>query len=98
MPTVHTSPFSGTWYPDRVSDLESLLDERFAQSRARTGPFLFHDALAFIVPHAGPVYSGAVAAAVYRALRQQQPEQIVVLAFPHRGGLRRVATPDVDAI
>ena len=98
MPTVHTSPFSGTWYPDRVSDLESLLDERFAQSRARTGPFLFHDALAFIVPHAGPVYSGAVAAAVYRALRQQQPEQIVVLAFPHRGGLRSVATPDVDAI
>jgi hypothetical protein len=39
-----------------------------------------------------------VAAAVYRSLREQRPEQIVVLGFPHRGGLQGVAAPDCDAI
>jgi AmmeMemoRadiSam system protein B/AmmeMemoRadiSam system protein A len=39
-----------------------------------------------------------VASAVYRAIRQQRPERIVLLAFPHHGGLRGVAVPEVDAI
>jgi hypothetical protein len=39
-----------------------------------------------------------VAAAVYRSLEQQQPERIVVLAFPHRGGLKGMAIPDVETI
>jgi AmmeMemoRadiSam system protein B/AmmeMemoRadiSam system protein A len=98
MPTVHTSPFSGSWYPKQPSALESLLDERFDRSRQRTGPFLFPDGLGYITPHAGPQYSGTVAAAVYRSLEQQKPERIVVLAFPHHGGLRGMAIPDVEAI
>jgi AmmeMemoRadiSam system protein B/AmmeMemoRadiSam system protein A len=57
-----------------------------------------NDALAFVAPHAGPEYSGCVAAAVYRAIQQSDPERIVVLAFPHRGGLEGVASPDVEAI
>jgi AmmeMemoRadiSam system protein B/AmmeMemoRadiSam system protein A len=35
---------------------------------------------------------------VYRALERLNPERIVVLAFPHQGGLVGVAAPDVDAI
>ena len=65
MPTVHTSPFSGAWYPGEPAALESLLDEAFERSRQRTGPFLFPDGLGYVVPHAGPQYSGTVAAAVY---------------------------------
>jgi len=54
MPTVHTSPFSGAWYPGEPAALENLLDEAFERSRQRTGPFLFPDGLGYVVPHAGP--------------------------------------------
>ena len=94
MLATHQSPFSGTWYPDDPAQLEALLAERFAESARRTGPFLPGGALAFVVPHAGPAYSGTVAAAVYRALAEQRPERIVLLAFPHHGGLRGVVAPD----
>lgn len=98
MSAVHASPFSGTWYPAQAAELETLLEERFELSRHRTGPFLFPDAFGFVVPHAGPEYSGSVAAAVYRSLQQQKPERIVLLAFPHHGGLHGVAVPRVRAV
>jgi hypothetical protein len=98
MQTVHISPFGGAWYPEQPAALESLLDTSFDQSRQRTGPFLFPDGLGYVVPHAGPQYSGTVASAVYRSLERQQPERIVVLAFPHQGGLRGIAIPDVETI
>jgi hypothetical protein len=98
MQTVHISPFSGAWYPKEPSALESLLDGAFERSRQRTGPFLFPNGLGYVAPHAGPQYSGTVAAAVYRSLEQQKPERIVVLAFPHHGGLQGMAIPDVETI
>ena len=98
MMATHKSPFSGTWYPDDNAALDSLLTERFAESERRTGAYLLNDGLGYVVPHAGPAYSGTVAAAVYRSLQQQRPERVVLLAFPHRGGLSGVAVPDVDRI
>lgn len=95
---THKSPFSGTWYPEDGAELESLLAERFTESERRIGRFLFAGALGYVVPHAGPAYSGTVAAAVYRSLQQQRPERIVLLAFPHRGGLSGVASPDAERI
>jgi MEMO1 family protein len=97
MSALHISPYAGTWYPAGAAELESLLDELFAKSRGRA-PYLYQSGIGFIVPHAGPLYSGAVAAAVYRCLEQVKPERVVLLAFPHRGGLRGVAAPDVDAV
>jgi MEMO1 family protein len=98
MSAVHVSPFSGTWYPAGAAALGRLLEERFELSRQRTGPFLYPNGLGFVVPHAGPEYSGTVAASVYRALREQEPERIVLLAFPHHGGLRGAAVPEVQAV
>ena len=98
MLAIHKSPYSGAWYPGDAAELESLLAERFAQSEHRTGRFLFGNALGYVVPHAGPAYSGTVAAAVYRSLAQQRPERIVLLAFPHHGGLSEVAAPNVKRI
>ncbi len=97
MSAVHISPFSGSWYPERASELRSLLEGLFERSRTRA-PFLYPDGLGFVVPHAGPVYSGTVAAAAYRAIGQQKPDRLVLLAFPHHGGLQGVAAPDVTAI
>jgi len=98
MATVHISPYSGTWYPSDEVELERLIDECFEASARRTGPYLLPDGLGFVVPHAGPQYSGVVAAAVYRSLRQQKPERIILLAFPHRGGLRGPAVPQTGAV
>ncbi|MDR3702845.1 MAG: AmmeMemoRadiSam system protein B [Candidatus Sulfopaludibacter sp.] len=97
MSTVHISPYSGQWYPEAAAELEALLEQKYACSRARTGHSL-PAGLGFVTPHAGPAYSGAVAAGVYRTLHQQRAERVVLLAFPHRGMLRGVATPDVRAI
>ncbi len=96
--SVHISPYAGTWYPEGSDELAHLLEACFEQSEQRTREFPFREALAFVTPHAGPMYSGTVAAAVYRALAKSKPDRIVVLAFPHQGGLRGAAVPSVDAI
>jgi AmmeMemoRadiSam system protein B/AmmeMemoRadiSam system protein A len=97
MATVHISPYSGQWYPEAAAELEALLEQKYACSRARTGHSL-PAGLGFVMPHAGPAYSGTVAAGVYRTLQQQHTERVVLLAFPHRGMLSGVATPDVRTI
>src|SRR5215469_17667946 len=98
MQATHISPYQGVWYPGHAGELRQLLEERFSESLRRTGSWLIEDPLGFVVPHAGPAFSGTVAAAVYRAIRHARPERIVVLAFPHRGGLYGIGVPDVDAI
>ncbi len=96
MIATHTSPYVGTWYPEQAAGLNRLLDERFVESAARTLPL--SGALGFVVPHAAPQWSGTVAAAAYRAIERQKPERVIVLAFPHRGGLHGVAAPDLSSI
>jgi MEMO1 family protein len=98
MTATHISPYSGSWYPGTSGELGQLLEERFEESRQRTGAHLFGGALGFVVPHAGPEYSGTTAAAVYRSIEQEPPDRVVVLAFPHQGGLRGVAVPEVASI
>lgn len=94
---THLSPYGGTWYPDCRADLELLLDDLFETSRQRTGAYLLPNALGFIVPHAGLQYSGAVAAAAYRHVREQQPRRAVILGFAHRGGPPGISVPDIEA-
>ena len=98
MPAVHASPYSGHWYPGHAAELGSLLDCSFHESLARTGPYLYPGLLACVVPHAGPLYSGTVAASAYRTLAERRPERVVLLGFSHRGGPPGVAWPDEDAI
>jgi len=98
MATVHTSPYSGTWYTSDAAELKRQLDELFEQSEERTGPYLLPNGLGFVVPHAGLVYSGGVAAAAYRCLEAQHPERVIILGFSHRGGPAGVSIPEVDAI
>ncbi len=98
MAARHDSPYAGSWYPGGRADLEGLLDALFLQSRARTGVWRPADPLGFVVPHAGPAYSGRVAAAAYRCLGAGRPRRVIVLGFSHRGGARGVALPDAASI
>ena len=95
MRAVHVTPYGGTWYPDCRTDLERLLDDLFECSAERTGAYLLPNALGFLVPHAGLQYSGAVAAAAYRYVQQQQPKRAVILGFAHSGGPAGISIPDI---
>ena len=93
----HSSPYSGSWYPGDAVELREMLAHLFAESEQRTGGFTATRASGFVVPHAGLVYSGAVAAAAYRQVRAVQPRRIVLLGFSHSGAARGVWIPEIDA-
>jgi MEMO1 family protein len=93
----HLSPYSGSWYPGDPSELDQLLDNLFENSERRTGPYLAPNAAGFVVPHAGLIYSGTVAAAAYRHMRASPPERVVLLGFAHRGSAPGAWIPELDA-
>ncbi len=95
--THHISPFSGSWYPGDPADLRALLERVFAESERRIGHYAASRAVGFVVPHAGLVYSGTVAAAVYRQIRALAPERIVLLGFSHHGAERGAWMPSVSS-
>jgi AmmeMemoRadiSam system protein B/AmmeMemoRadiSam system protein A len=97
MGEIHCSPYAGTWYPGDERQLGQLVEDALHCSRARTGPELLPGAIAFVVPHAGLMYSGTVACGAYLHVQARQPRRIVLLGFSHRGGPAGVAIPDVRA-
>jgi AmmeMemoRadiSam system protein B/AmmeMemoRadiSam system protein A len=94
---VHISPYAGRWYPDEPDELRAVLSEAFENSCRRTGGTVYPRGIGFVVPHAAPVYSGTVAASVYRHLQHQQPRRILMLGFSHSKGHRGIYVPAVDA-
>jgi hypothetical protein len=95
---VHSSPFSGAWYPDSAAELKQILDRAFDLSALRIGAAVRPSGIAFIVPHAAPIYSGPVAAAAYRHAAIRRPRRIILLGFSHRGGVSGIAIPAIGAI
>jgi AmmeMemoRadiSam system protein B/AmmeMemoRadiSam system protein A len=95
---AHHSPLAGSWYPSGVSELKRLLRATLENSVNRTGSFVRHGGLAFLVPHAAPVYSGVVAASVYRHVQATGATRIVLLGFSHRHPIQGIALPQIDRI
>ena len=75
--TTRAPAVAGSFYPGNAVDLR-----RQVEAALPPGPPA-EDALAVVVPHAGYLYSGAVAGAVYARVRV--PEDVVLLCFNHRG-------------
>jgi AmmeMemoRadiSam system protein B len=90
---------AGRWFPDRQGELQAMVDG-FIDDAAP--PRIAGRIASAIAPHAGFVYSGAVAGATFRALRdtarEDPPDTVVVLGFRHREAFRGVALMDGDAI
>jgi MEMO1 family protein len=97
MAGIHHSPYAGSWYPGDEGELRRLVEAGLESSRRRTGPWLLPNPIAFVVPHAGLMYSGTVACAAYRYVEERQPRRIVLLGFSHRGGTGGVAIPKTEA-
>jgi AmmeMemoRadiSam system protein B len=79
---IRKSPIAGSWYPGSEAALVQAVDRHLA-SAERTGKAVDGDLVALISPHAGMMYSGAVAAHAYRLLRGRRFDVAVLVGPSH---------------
>jgi AmmeMemoRadiSam system protein B/AmmeMemoRadiSam system protein A len=96
MRDVYRSPYAGSWYPGDAGELRSLLSKLFRESEKRIGPWVREGAHACLVPHAGLIYSGVIAAAAYRYLAVRRPSIVVILGFHHGRRHPGIVIPELD--
>jgi hypothetical protein len=92
--SVRAPAVAGMFYPADAAGLRAEVARCFAGSDA-TGPA----PKALVVPHAGLVYSGPVAAAAYARLRAaaESIRRVVLIGPSHRVAFHGVAVPSVSA-
>jgi AmmeMemoRadiSam system protein B/AmmeMemoRadiSam system protein A len=78
---VKKADLAGTWYPSDKVVLSSQLDSSLNTADVGT---IKDDIRAIIVPHAGLVYSGPVAAYAYKAVQGKNFTTVLLLGFCHR--------------
>jgi AmmeMemoRadiSam system protein B/AmmeMemoRadiSam system protein A len=93
---VRPAALAGSWYPGEAAELGSYLDRTLDAAPAWSAPE-GERVRALIAPHAGYAYSGATAAAGYRALRGQAFDRVILLGPSHHAAFRGVAIADADA-
>jgi AmmeMemoRadiSam system protein B len=94
MLTTRPPAVAGMFYPGEAEALAR--DIRLMLVGAGTAP---HTPKALIVPHAGYVYSGPIAATGYAALKEIAPHihRVILLGPTHRVAVHGLALPGVDA-
>ena len=99
MSAIRTPAVAGLFYPADARQLANDVQQYLAQARTDAPrPFdLIPKAL--IVPHAGYIYSGAIAATAYATLRpvSARIRRVVLLGPTHRVAVRGLALPGADA-
>lgn len=107
MPTVRRPAVAGTFYPANPVELTLIIDAALAAALQRRTPGPRPKVL--VVPHAGYVYSGEVAASAYVQLQQSAGTaddapaadtpvtRVVVLGPAHRVAVRSMALSSADA-
>ncbi|KFE72144.1 AmmeMemoRadiSam system protein B [Hyalangium minutum] len=93
---VRPPAVAGAFYPGDRDRLAATLDRLLAD--APPSPRKVPQAL--VVPHAGYIYSGPIAASAYARLRgaASQLRRVVLLGPSHRVRLRGLALPDTDGL
>jgi hypothetical protein len=79
--SVRRAVIAGSWYPGDPQELGATIDKFLAQSKEAT---ISGEILGLIVPHAGYIYSGAVAAQAYKQVQDKDYERVVVISPMHR--------------
>ncbi|MBZ5529501.1 MAG: AmmeMemoRadiSam system protein B [Acidobacteriia bacterium] len=94
MQSIRPPAVAGTFYPGEAETLSRSILAMLAD--VDKGEFL---PKALIVPHAGYIYSGAVAASAYAALANvaARVRRVVLLGPTHRVAVRGLALPDANA-
>ena len=94
--SVRPAALAGQFYPSNARVLRMQITEMLA---AALPPEHLTAPKAIIVPHAGYIYSGAVAANAYRSLSavREQIRRVVVLGPAHRAAVRGFVLPAAQA-
>lgn len=94
--SVRPPAVAGLFYSDDAAALRDCVSGYLARASVKDLP---DGTKAFIVPHAGYMYSGSTAAAAYAsvATAQRQPRRVVLIGPSHRVYLEGVALPKVSA-
>lgn len=95
MHATRPAAVAGSFYPDNPVALRRTIADLLAEAGPGTS---LHTPKALIVPHAGYVYSGAVAASAYTGLASLRGRirRIVLLGPVHRVPVRGLALPEAE--
>lgn len=95
--SVRPEAVAGTFYPSSPDALAAALRTAFADAVTPTAGATIPKAL--VVPHAGYIYSGAIAASAYARIipARSTIRRVVLLGPSHRVYVRGLAVPSVDA-
>ena len=78
---VRPSALAGRWYPANPKQLAESVDSFIDQA---TIPVIPGEIIALISPHAGHIYSGPVAGYCFAAIRNTNPDLVVILSPYHQ--------------
>jgi AmmeMemoRadiSam system protein B len=92
---VRPPAVAGAFYPGHARVLAGTIDELL--TRADVRPDAGSSLRALIVPHAGYVYSGPIAASAYGRVDPVGVRRVLLLGPSHRTPLRGLAVSSVDA-
>ncbi len=77
---IRPSPIAGKWYSGNPKQLASQIDLLIQQTSL---PVIANQPIGIIVPHAGHIYSGPVAAAGYSTVKAEKPELVIMISPFH---------------
>src|SRR4051794_21560444 len=93
--SVRAPAVAGMFYPDDPAELRDAVENYLSSAYS---DFSHASTKALIVPHAGYIYSGSVAAAAYASIaaRRETIHRVVLIGPSHRVYLRGLAAPTVQ--
>ena len=80
---VRPAEFAGAWYPGDAETLRRTVDQFLSQVDRHIGPSEGIP-IGLVVPHAGYIYSGAVAAAGFKQLEGHTIDTAVIISVDHQ--------------
>ena len=86
---------AGAFYERNAKALEATVLKHLDQAKK---PEVSGRLAAAVVPHAGYVYSGRCAAAVYRLVEKNRYKRVIILGPTHSYGFRGIAVPEDDIV
>jgi AmmeMemoRadiSam system protein B len=87
MPTIRPAAVAGSWYPGTARALAAEVDRYLGAVRALP----VGEVVALVVPHAGIMYSGPVAAYAYKLVEGRTYDVVVLIGPSHHVGFTGVA-------
>lgn len=85
---IRSSILAGTWYPENKRTLSKTIEGYLSGVNAGS---LKGELMAVVVPHAGYMYSGQVAAHAYARLQKRNFKRVILIGPSHKVGFRGVS-------